>query len=106
MCGKTYSLGPIDQIPVGEGREFSLGGTLVAIFRGRGGHLYATQASCPHQGGRLADGIVGGGQVICPLHTFRFDLQDGRAASSGCDSLRTYDVWLSGEGRVMVRVDM
>jgi nitrite reductase (NADH) small subunit len=45
--------------------------------------------ACPHQGGPLADGIVGAGTVVCPLHAHRFRLKDG----SGVDttmSARTF----------------
>src|SRR4051794_35774143 len=66
-----FDLGPLDRIPLGEGRTFNLGGREVAVFRTRMG-VFATDAMCPHKTGRLADGLVGDGKVICPLHGFKF----------------------------------
>ena len=65
---------PISEIPPGEGRNFSAFGEEVAVFHTRAGQVYAVQASCPHRGGPLADGLVGGTTLICPLHSWKFDL--------------------------------
>ena len=56
----------------------------IAVFRCRSGEVYATEAECPHRGGPLADGLVGGHSVICPLHGFVFDLRTGEAAGQEC----------------------
>ena len=69
--------GPLSLIPPGEGRTFSVGGVRIAIFHTRDGGVFATQADCPHRGGPLADGLTGGGMVVCPLHSWKFDLQTG-----------------------------
>lgn len=94
-------LGPLDRVPLGEGKTFEVGGLKVAVFRTRGGELFATQAACPHKGGPLADGIVGGGAVICPLHAYKYDLASGRPLGNGCAVLQTYRVEL-GEGGQML----
>ncbi len=101
----VYNLGPLPQIPPGEGRQFAVGRQLVAVFHGRDGQLYATQASCPHRGGPLADGVVGGGQVVCPLHAFRFDLASGRPVGNDCQMLATHPVWITDGGSVMLEVN-
>jgi len=97
---------PIDGIPSGEGRCVRLGGLQIAVFRHRDGGVFALEASCPHQGGPLHDGLIGAGVVVCPLHGRRFRLADG----SGIDnelSVRTYPVevrdgwvWLRGVEKV------
>ncbi len=101
----TYQLGPVARIPLGEGRNFDLDGVAVAVFRTRSGTLFATQASCPHSGGPLADGIVGATTVICPLHAFRFDLDTGRALTADCAPLTTYRAGVTAEGEVLVTVE-
>ncbi len=68
-----YRLGPVDQIPLGEGRAFAVGDEQMAVFRLREGRLRALAAVSPHRGGPLADGLVDGQQVVCPLLT----VQDG-----------------------------
>jgi nitrite reductase (NADH) small subunit len=49
------------------------------------------QAACPHKGGPLADGLVGGTTLICPLHAWKFDLATGQALFGDC-GLKTYPV--------------
>ena len=98
-----YDLGPIDRIPPGEGQTFLVNGREVAVFRSRGsGELFATQARCPHRQGLLADGIVGDGKVICPLHSYRFDLATGTSLDNACEALRTYRTEVTTDGRVLL----
>lgn len=86
------ALGPSALIPPGEGRVFEVDGRRIAVFRTRQGQLFATQAECPHRQGPLADGVVGGGHVVCPLHGFRFDLRSGEPIGHACESLTTYAI--------------
>ena len=67
-------LGPVDQIPHGEGRAFDVDGEQVAVFRLRDGSLRAVSAVCPHKGGPIADGQIDDRIVLCPLHMNAFDL--------------------------------
>jgi nitrite reductase (NADH) small subunit len=98
----TYNLGPLANIPLGEGRMAQVGASVIAVFRTRAGEVYATQAWCPHRGGPLADGIVGAGKVICPLHSFKFDLATGQPIGGDCDALRTYPVTVNAAGDVLL----
>ena len=84
-------LGPIDFIPLGEGRAYSFPGRTIAVFRQRDGKLFATDHSCPHRAGPLADGIIGGDTLICPLHMWKFDLRTGKCLGEDA-RLRTYPV--------------
>ncbi|MDQ4104405.1 MAG: Rieske 2Fe-2S domain-containing protein, partial [Actinomycetota bacterium] len=74
-------LGPVEQIPIGEGRAFVVGDEQVAVFRLRDGEMRAVAARCPDRGGPLADGLVDGEQVICPLHHHTFRLVDGQCTT-------------------------
>ena len=93
-----HSLGPIDQIPVGEARVFRVDGRAIAVFRCRSGDLFAAGAECPHRGGPLADGLIGGHAVICPLHGYLFDLLTGEPVGRECARLATYRVGVTGAG--------
>jgi nitrite reductase (NADH) small subunit len=95
------SLGSIEQIPIGEGREFTVAMKSIAVFRSRNGRIYATDAACPHRGGPLADGIVGGSTVICPLHGWKFDLETGAPRLGEC-SLTTYPARVASTGELWV----
>jgi nitrite reductase (NADH) small subunit len=86
----------VADVPLGEGRQAEIDGVRVAIFHTAEG-WYAVQASCPHRGGPLADGLVGAHSVICPLHAFRFDLAEGAPLGNGCPALETFPVAVRGE---------
>lgn len=79
----SVRLGPVDQVPVGEGRAFLVGDEPVAVFRPRSGGLHALRAICPHRGGPLADGLIDDEVVMCPLHNHRFTLAAGECVSGG-----------------------
>lgn len=98
----SINLGPLDRIPVGEGREFEAEGELIAVFRARDGRVFGAQARCPHRDGRLADGVIGKGLVVCPLHTFQFDLATGKPVGNDCPGLKTYRVTVNEEGEIVV----
>ena len=98
------NLGQAAKIPRGEGRFFQIGSTSIAVFHTRGGNVFATEASCPHKGGPLADGIVGEHKVICPLHAFIFDLPTGQPAGNNCRALKTYPARINEEGEILVEV--
>ncbi|MDQ1473661.1 MAG: nitrite reductase small subunit [Bryobacterales bacterium] len=91
----------LDAIPPGEGRTFGVLGEKLAIFRTREGRVLAVQAECPHRGGPLADGLVGGTTVICPLHGWKFDLSTGDAIMGDC-GLRKYPVRVDTEGHIFI----
>lgn len=104
-----HHLGPLSQIPVGEGRVFEVPGgspqsVVLAVFHLRSGAVHATQAACPHRNGPLADGLVGGTTVICPLHARKFDLATGAALSGEC-GLVTFPVRITEAGEIVVSVD-
>jgi nitrite reductase/ring-hydroxylating ferredoxin subunit len=44
--------------------------------------VFAFAFKCPHAGGILADGFIDAlGNVVCPLHRYKFDLKNGRNTS-------------------------
>ena len=99
----TFALGPVAAIPPGEGREYDAGGTAVAVFRLRSGAVYATQALCPHKEAPLCDGLTGGTTLVCPFHSWKFDLATGVALLGTC-GLRVYPAAVGGDGVLRVTV--
>jgi nitrite reductase (NADH) small subunit len=65
-----------ENIPLREGRAVKLGHEEIAIFN-LGEKFLAVGNRCPHRGGPLADGIVSGDSVVCPLHTWKVCLSSG-----------------------------
>ena len=94
-------IGRLDGIPPGEGRTFSACGERIAVFRTRTNRVFAVQADCPHRGGPLADGLVGGTTVICPLHSWKFDLCTGAAQTGDC-GLKTFPVRVDHDGQIVI----
>lgn len=95
-----------DNIPPREGRAVQVGSLELAIFNTGEGFL-AVENRCPHGGGPLADGIVGGTTVTCPLHNWRVCLESGavkRPCSDGATAVTTFPVSVI-DGIVMLAVD-
>jgi nitrite reductase (NADH) small subunit len=97
-------IGPLCSIPPGEGRNFEIGDERIAVFHTRAGGVFAVQAECPHKGGPLADGLVGGSVVICPLHSWKFDLSTGLAVFGDC-GLKTYPVRVDEVEQIVITVE-
>lgn len=98
------AIGPIAQIPPGEGRAFEVMGRRVAVFHTREGGVFALEAECPHRNGPLADGLTSDAIVVCPLHERAFDLRTG--AGVGIDDCVTaYPVRLASDGTVFIVVE-
>ncbi len=92
----------LDSLPKGQGRCFAVGRLKVAVFRERDGSVAALDGLCPHLGGPLADGLIGAGVVVCPLHAYRFRLSDGTGVDNGFRAGR-YPVVIE-DGRVFVQL--
>ena len=73
---KWYKVTYPGNIPLREGRAVKVAGEEIAIFN-IGDEFVAVDNRCPHQGGPLADGIVIGEKVVCPLHSWRICLRSG-----------------------------
>ena len=85
------AIASLHEIPLGEGRTFTVDGEMIAVFRLRDGSVRAVQAVCPHQGGPLADGQIDLRQLVCPLHLYAWDLKTG-CSLSGQPDVAVYPV--------------
>ena len=86
MTPKWTRVTPRENIPLREGRAVTLGEFELAIFN-LGERVLVVESKCPHKGGPLADGIVSGKTIVCPLHGWRFDLETGvgvRTSAPAC----------------------
>jgi nitrite reductase (NADH) small subunit len=101
---KHVVLGPASDVPQGEGRTFQIGSLRVAVFASREGRVFATQAECPHRKGPLADGLVGGTTLVCPLHEWSFDLTSGMALNGAC-GIQTYPVRVDPSGSLVIDLE-
>ncbi len=90
-----------DELPVGLGRAFQIHNRVIALFRTRKGELYAADNRCPHKGGPLSEGMITGGTVVCPLHSFHFDLTDGSCDQAGQCSVVVYPCRLEDQSVIV-----
>ncbi len=63
------------------------------------GNLHGCAAKCPHAGGHMADGFTDAlGNIVCPLHRYKFQLTTGRNTSGEGYYLKTYPVEVRPDG--------
>jgi len=74
---KWFRIASCESIPAREGRLVEIDQRQIAVFN-LGDRFLAIENRCPHRGGPLADGIVSGTAVVCPLHAWKYDLVTGR----------------------------
>lgn len=87
-------------IPLGEpdGRsrwEFAHDGRRFAVFAVDDDgvdELVVVDALCPHRQGRLTDGLIRDGAIVCPSHWYRFDLATGECRTTPDYRLTRYPV--------------
>ena len=102
--GQWVRVTTTDAIPRREGRAVRLGEWELALFN-LGDRFLAVESRCPHQGGPLADGIISGCAVVCPLHAWRVRLDTGDVERPGSASacVRTFASRVE-DGVVLVRI--
>lgn len=65
----------------------------------KNGNISACMAKCPHAGGLLANGFIDVlGNIVCPLHRYKFSLQNGRNVSGEGYFLKLFPVEIRAEG--------
>lgn len=92
-----------DDIPRQGSRVIEFDTTQVAVFRTAADEIFALRDKCPHRGGPLSQGIVHGGKVTCPLHSWKIDLGTGEAVLPDKGCARTYATKVEN-GRVFLKL--
>jgi nitrite reductase/ring-hydroxylating ferredoxin subunit len=92
----------LDELPEGRGRSCEVSGLAIALVRS-GESLAALSDRCPHAGGSLGQGWVEEGELLCPLHRWRFRLRDGRCTTMRGHEAHRFEVEVRDE-MVWVRV--
>ncbi|TMC03784.1 MAG: Rieske 2Fe-2S domain-containing protein [Chloroflexi bacterium] len=90
---------PLAGLRPNEGRLLVAGGREIALFLTAAGPR-AIDARCPHAGGSLADGIVSGTRVTCPLHLRGVNLDTGEVDDCA-ERVRCYPARIAGDAVVL-----
>ena len=62
-------------------------------------NLYAFAYKCPHASGIMADGYIDPlGNIVCPVHRYKFSLQNGRNTSGEGYYLKRWPVKVRDDG--------
>ncbi len=83
---------PEEHLPVGKQMLIRAGNLHICLVNDFKLGFRAVQNECSHRGANLHEGwINGGGEIICPLHDYRFSLLNGEEMSNKhCPSLKCY----------------
>lgn len=99
--GNWLDICALDEIPVRGARVVKSRAGCIAVFRTAENEVYAIDDRCPHKAGPLAEGIVHGREVTCPLHNWVISLETGKAQGADVGSVRTYPLRIEA-GRVLL----
>lgn len=89
-------------VPLGRVIARSVGELSVAIYHTAEG-IFATDNTCPHRGGPLAQGDLIGNEINCPWHLWGFDVTTGLCAGNREIAVVTHEVRIDGE-RILVKL--
>ena len=71
----------------------------------RADQMVAFKNQCPHLRHPLHLGHTNPfGEIVCPLHTYKFNLTTGEEADQKCSSLEFYEIEIEKSGEVMILV--
>jgi nitrite reductase (NADH) small subunit len=73
----------------------------VAVFRTGADEVFALDNACPHKQGPLAEGIVHGNAVTCPLHNWVISLETGLVQGPDEGQVATYPAKVEN-GRILL----
>lgn len=91
-----------EDVPVGRGLAVEVEGLRVAILND-GGVFHALFGRCPHANGPIGLGWIEEGEVVCPLHHWRFKLATGRCTTVAGNTLHKFACEVR-DGQVWVAV--
>jgi len=87
-----------DYLPRGTFMTFQFKNEKICVTRTEKG-LYAFGDKCPHNGARLSLGFcTKKNEVVCPLHRYSFDLDNGKATSGGAFAIKIYPIEFREDG--------
>jgi len=94
--GRWIKVAHVDELAPGAGRTVTAGQERLALFNDDG-EYYALADACPHQGASLGQGLLHDGRVICPLHSWVFELRTGRCPQDSHEPVATFPARCSND---------
>jgi nitrite reductase (NADH) small subunit len=81
----------IIDLPMNLGKTVKIGALEIALFRLANGDVRAIENRCPHKGGVLAEGILSGEHVFCPMHDWKISVVDGKVQEPDIGCVKIYE---------------
>ncbi|WP_138416201.1 nitrite reductase small subunit NirD [Aquibacillus sediminis] len=100
---KVY-VGNYSDLPERLGKTIVIDEQEVAVFKLANGDVRAIENRCPHKGGVLAEGLVSGEHVFCPMHDWKISVVDGQAQAPDEGCVQTYQVEVTNEEKVYILI--
>lgn len=97
----------LSELVEGQGKYVEIGGFQLAVFLFKG-KPRVLDNECPHAGGDLFHGWIEAGCVVCPLHCWPFNLENGQLRDSPGVTVRVYAVRMleRAEKPTLVQADL
>jgi 3-phenylpropionate/trans-cinnamate dioxygenase ferredoxin subunit len=78
--------------------EIDINGKIICLAKNND-ELFACTQKCPHAGAILADGHLDAmGNLVCPLHKYKFSLKNGRNVSGEGYFLKIFSLEIREDG--------
>lgn len=87
--GRWVRAATVDEISAGRGATVNVEGRNLAIFH-QAGSFFVIDDQCPHRGASLGEGTLHQGRVICPWHSWVFDIKTGECVRVPGVSVTSY----------------
>jgi len=91
-------------LPENSVKLLKVGDKRICLARTKDG-IFAVDDNCTHAKASLSKGFLNQfGEVICPLHNYRFNLKTGDCSESSCPAVKTYPIQRE-EGGVFILIN-
>lgn len=101
QTNQWIDIAALEDVPARGARMVKTALGCVAVFRTGADQVFALDNACPHKAGPLAEGIVHGTSVTCPLHNWVISLETGEAQGEDDGRVATYPAKVEG-GRILL----
>ncbi|WP_085505991.1 nitrite reductase small subunit NirD [Thalassobacillus devorans] len=81
----------LEDLPEKLGKTVIIGELELAVFKLEDGKVRAIENRCPHKGGVLAEGMVSGEHVFCPMHDWKISTRSGKVQEPDTGCVQTYE---------------
>lgn len=101
QMSEWIDIAALEDIPLRGARMVKTREGCVAVFRTAASEVFALDNACPHKNGPLAEGIVHGSSVTCPLHNWVISLETGLVQGLDEGQVATYPARVE-DGRILL----